>query len=205
MKQENKTEQESKKPVRGKKYGTYLAVGVGALALSVSMLVSSITAKNKESAKQVNNTGEQSEEIPTAETEEFFSPVASLTVLNDYGFYFNKTLNAYYAHDGVDFSAAEGENVYAANDGTVESVFTSDLLVGAKIVLDHGNGVKTVYEYVDPVETLKAGDKVSRGQAIATVAAATGDEYKDGAHLHFSVMEKNETADPAKYLDFGDK
>ena len=58
---------------------------------------------------------------------------------------------------------------------------------------------------MEAAANLKAGDTVTRGQAIGTVAAATGAEYKDGAHLHFEVIEKGESVDPSSYLTLEEK
>lgn len=126
-------------------------------------------------------------------------------MLNEYGFYYNKTLNNYYVHTGVDFSAEQGSEVFAVASGTIESVYTSDVLVGTQITIDHGNGVKSVYEFVTAKEGLKAGDKVEKGDVIATVAEPNGKEYKDGAHLHFEVFENGKNIDPSKYLTLEEK
>ena len=40
---------------------------------------------------------------------------------------------------------------------------------------------------------------------IATVAEANGDEYKDGAHLHFEILKNNKNVDPATYLTLEEK
>ena len=132
-------------------------------------------------------------------------PVNGGTLTNDYGFFYNQTLNAYYEHVGVDFSAAAGTQVVAAQAGTVEGVYTGDALTGTEIIIDHGNGVKTVYHFVQAVEGLSAGDKVERGEVIATIADANGSEYKDGAHLHFEVLQNGENIDPATLLELNEK
>ena len=132
-------------------------------------------------------------------------PVEVVSISNEYGFYYNQTLNNYYEHTGVDFSAAAGTEVFAARSGKIESIYTSDVLVGTQIIIDHGDGIKTVYEYVEAKEGLKAGDEVKKGDVIATVAEANGKEYKDVPHLHFEVLENNATVDPAKYLTFEEK
>jgi len=67
------------------------------------------------------------------------------------------------------------------------------------------NGVKTVYKFIDPAETLKKGDKVNRGQVIGTVAAPTGIENKDGAHLHFEIYKDGKLAELEDYLDVNEK
>ena len=58
---------------------------------------------------------------------------------------------------------------------------------------------------VTAADGLKAGDKVEKGQVIATVAEANGNEYKDGAHLHFEVHKDGTSVDPASYLTLEEK
>lgn len=132
-------------------------------------------------------------------------PVENATLTNDYGFFYNQTLNAYYEHVGVDFSATAGTEVMAAQAGTVEGVYTGDVLTGTEIIIDHGDGVKTVYHFVQAVEGLSAGDKVEQGEVIATVAEANGSEYKDGAHLHFEILQDGKNVDPATHLELNEK
>ena len=132
-------------------------------------------------------------------------PLETVSIANDYGFYHNKTLNNYYEHKGVDFSAEVGTAVLAVQDGVIESIYKDDVLTGTEITVDHGDGVKTVYRFVTANEDLTVGKAVKRGECIATVAEATGEEYKDGAHLHFEVRKSGETMDPAVYLTFEEK
>ena len=132
-------------------------------------------------------------------------PVETVAIVNDYGFYHNKTLNNYYEHKGVDFSAEVGTEVLAVQDGVIESIYRDDILTGTEITVDHGDGVKTVYRFVTAREDLTVGAEVKRGECIATVAEATGEEYKDGAHLHFEVRKEGQTIDPAVYLTFEEK
>ncbi len=132
-------------------------------------------------------------------------PLEAASLGNDYGFYYNKTLNSYYEHAGVDFVAAEGTEIYAVEDGIVESIYKDDLLSGTEIVLNHGNGLKSVYRFVKEADNIKVGNKVKKGAVIATVAEASGDEYKDGAHLHFEILKNNVSVDPATYLTLEEK
>ena len=132
-------------------------------------------------------------------------PLETVTMGSDYGFYYNQTLNSYYEHAGVDFMAAAGTEVFAVEDGTIESIYKDDLLLGTEIVINHGNGLKTLYRFVQETENVKVGDKVKKGDVIATVAEANGNEYKDGAHLHFEVVKNNETVDPTTYLTLEEK
>ncbi|MBR2623388.1 MAG: M23 family metallopeptidase [Clostridia bacterium] len=132
-------------------------------------------------------------------------PVETVSVMNDFGFYHNKTLNNYYEHKGVDFTAEVGTAVLAVDDGVVESIYKDDVLTGTEITVDHGDGVKTVYRFIDVGEDLTVGTSVKRGDVIGTVAEATGEEYKDGAHLHFEIKKDGKQVDPATYLTFEEK
>ena len=173
----------------------------------------SIDAGNMGGSSSVGGNGGNSADTPTGGEEEepsvdetgMLSPIVVVSVSNDYGFFYNQTLNCYYHHDGIDFMADEGTEIVAVEAGTVESIYTGDLLSGTDIVIDHGNGLKTLYRFVEAKEGLKAGDSVEKGAVIATVAAANGDEYKDGAHLHFEVLENGNKVDPAGYLTLEEK
>ncbi len=138
-------------------------------------------------------------------TEGMIMPVETVSVLNDYGFYHNITLNSYYEHKGVDFCAEVGANVLAVDDGVIESIYSDDVLLGTEITVDHGEGLKSVYRFVTEVEGLTVGANVKKGDVIATVAEANGNEYKDGAHLHFEIIKDNVVVDPAGYLTLEEK
>lgn len=207
MKEENE-----KAGVRNKKLYLYIALGCAAVLVCAAIIVTAVVLANRSSVSidAGDNSGGQIEtpdpDQPVIETpEEFISPVSVVSVLNEYGFYYNKTLGNYYEHMGVDFTAEVGSEVYAVASGTVESVYTSDVLVGTQITIDHGDGVKSVYQFVEAKEGLKAGDEVKQGDVIATVAEANGSEYKDGAHLHFEVFKDGANVDPAEYLTLEEK
>ncbi|MBQ8283932.1 MAG: M23 family metallopeptidase [Clostridia bacterium] len=132
-------------------------------------------------------------------------PVEAVVVGSEYGFYYNKTLNVYHEHTGLDFTAAAGTDVLAVEDGRIESIYKDDLLLGTEIVINHGGGLKSMYRFVNEVDGLKVGDVVEKGEVIATVAEATGEEYKEGAHLHFEILKNGENVDPTTYLTLEEK
>ncbi|MBD5584470.1 MAG: M23 family metallopeptidase [Clostridia bacterium] len=138
--------------------------------------------------------------VDTNSKYEFITPLKSVTVSQAYVFWGDNTLLRFCLHKGMDFSAPAGTEVYATVDGTVTGVYTNDRRYGGYIEIEHADGVKTVYKYVDPAENLKAGDTVNRGDLIAKVATATGSENKEGDHLHFEVYKNNKMQDPDTYL-----
>ncbi len=227
MKEQNGNEQHERKKKKrmNKEQRFYLITGIAsAAALAAIVLVavlvtslgganvptagnpsSSSTAPDSSSGKEDQGDVPDPDEPVVTTPEGMQMPLSTVSILHEYGFYHNSTLNNYYEHTGIDFTAEVGAQVLAVDDGVVESVYSGDVLTGTEITIDHGDGVKTVYRFVDAVEGLKAGASVKKGDAIATVAEATGEEYKDGPHLHFEVLKSGASVDPAAYLTFEEK
>lgn len=221
MKEQNASEKKKPRLSGEKKFYLFTALGCAAVLLAiiiVAIAVSSNKKVNRIEGGQNSNTlfvpDEPPQDVGNADGDDepvivtpqgMISPVESVAVSNDYGFYHNQTVNFYYEHEGVDFVAAAGTEVKAVQDGVVESIYKDDILLGTEIVVNHGDGLKSVYRFVDEVEGLKVGDSVDRGEVIATVAEANGNEYKDGAHLHFEIHEKGVRIDPTKYLTLEEK
>lgn len=229
MKEQN--EKEKKKPRMNKERKFYLFTAIGCAVALLAVIVVAVAVTN---ASDINNDealrgshgsssvdmpnssedggdssqgggGSSSDEPVVVVPEGMGLPIATVNVCNDYGFYHNKTLNCYYEHEGIDFTAEVGEKVRAVKDGVVESIFRDDILLGTEIVVDHGDGMKTLYRFVDADENLTVGAKVKKGDVIATVAEASGNEYKDGAHLHFEITVSGENVDPALHLTLEEK
>ncbi len=94
-------------------------------------------------------------------------------------------------HAGVDFRAPLGTPVRAVEDGTV--VLADNLyFIGNGVVLDHGNGVVSVYAHFSKTK-VKPGDKVKRGQVIG-LAGASG--RASGPHLHMGVYTQGQCVNP---------
>lgn len=146
-------------------------------------------------------------QTPTQTKIVFAVPVANSTVSKSYTsstVVFNKTLGVYTGHMGIDFSADAGADVVAVYDGTVENITTS-YLEGTTITINHGDGLKTLYNSVEAAEGLAVGQKVKKGQVIGSVSDNNRQEYKDGAHLHFEAIEDGKRIDPETYLLLSEK
>ncbi len=223
---ENKEEKKKGKFSGERKFYLFTAIGCAAVLIAIIVVAIAVTGANKVQGGELSggssierpvdsgdNGGGEQVETPTpdddkpvvGETDGMVLPVDRVSIVNDYGFFHNKTLNNYYVHEGVDFSAAVGTEVKATEGGKIESIYKDDILLGTEIVVDHGNGLKTVYRFVTEREGLKVGDRVEKGDVIATVAEASGNEYKDGAHLHFEVLQNGEQVDPTLHLTLEEK
>jgi peptidoglycan glycosyltransferase len=100
------------------------------------------------------------------------------------------------SHPGVDFSTPPGVPVYAADDGLVIFAGWSELGYGNVIVIDHGNGYKTLYGHLSQISQY-CGAKVKSGQLIG-LSGSTGNS--SGPHLHFEVRVPGGYLNPLKVL-----
>ena len=99
-------------------------------------------------------------------------------------------------HSGIDIPADQGAVILAAADGTVTEV-GFDRERGNYLILDHGDGLTTLYAQCRNVEA-KEGDTVKAGEMIAAVGS-TG--MSTGPHLHFEVRQDGQAQNPVAYFD----
>ncbi len=98
-------------------------------------------------------------------------------------------------HTGVDIQAKQGSPIQAAANGTVTFAgFDQDL--GNMIILDHGNGMQSVYGHNSELLVQK-GEKISVGTNIAEVGMSG---MATGPHLHFEIRDKGLSINPEPYL-----
>lgn len=129
-------------------------------------------------------------------TGEFCWPAPSYTrVSSPYGYRIHPVYKTKKFHSGVDLAAPGGSNILAADGGKVISAGWNGGY-GNCVVLDHGNGVSTLYAHASKLLVSK-GQTVSRGSVIAKVGT-TG--TSTGNHLHFEVLVNGKTTDPMKYI-----
>jgi hypothetical protein len=93
-------------------------------------------------------------------------------------------------HMGIDIYL-DKTPVQAVAKGKVVGVGDGSL-AGGWIKIDHGSGVETVYVHVSGIG-VSAGDKVAKGQRIATVDGASGNAIE--AQLHFELRLDGESVD----------
>jgi murein DD-endopeptidase MepM/ murein hydrolase activator NlpD len=97
-------------------------------------------------------------------------------------------------HKGIDIARPSNLTIKAADNGKV--VFAGyDGGYGNKIVINHNNGMKTVYAHLSSI-SVSVGQTVSKGQKIG-VMGSTGNST--GVHLHFEVYENGSLRNPLDY------
>jgi len=99
-------------------------------------------------------------------------------------------------HNGIDISNMRNTPIYATAAGVVtKTIYTRGY--GRHIIIDHGNGYKTLYGHLQTFN-VKKGDKVAKGQIIAQMGS-TG--LSTGPHLHYEVIYNSRKLNPANFLN----
>ena len=128
-------------------------------------------------------------------------PVAdSRTVRLSMGYGFKKRLDGLEGldvlfHAGIDIPGESGLRISAAEAGTIAET-GYDPQRGNYLVLDHGDGLTTVYAHCQEV-LVTQGNAVTRGQGIALMGS-TG--MATGPHLHFEVRQNGEAQNPIAFF-----
>lgn len=101
-------------------------------------------------------------------------------------------------HKGIDisWSGIHGQDIVASDSGTVTWAGYDNSGYGYYVIIDHGNGYKTLYGHACAVY-VSIGDKVRKGDTIAGVGS-TG--YSTGDHLHFEIIKNGVEMDPQLYV-----
>lgn len=106
------------------------------------------------------------------------------------------TQGYFWYHRAIDIGSYTGNPVRAADAGYVVVAGWSNVGYGNYVVLDHGNGVQTLYAHLSRY-FVNAGDSVGQGVVIGHVGS-TGNST--GPHLHFEVIRGGVQQNPFNYL-----
>lgn len=102
-------------------------------------------------------------------------------------------------HRALDISNSRMVPIYAAEAGFVEQAGWSPNGYGNMIIINHGNGFKTLYAHSNQLY-VKAGDQVTRGQTIAQQGRTGRVRGVTGIHLHFEISKNGIKQNPLNYV-----
>ena len=194
--QDSSYEKVTRKGVNGKQKTTYrisLLDGVQTDAVitevkTVKKAVNKVVTKGK-GASSYASTSEVS-------SSGFIWPVPSVhTISSPYGYREGGEF-----HTGLDIADGNcyGASIVASKGGTVEWAGYDDSGYGNYVIINHGDGYKTLYGHCSSVY-VSQGQKVSQGQSIAAIGS-TGQSY--GNHLHFEVRTGDQRSDRQNPLNY---
>lgn len=106
----------------------------------------------------------------------------------------------HYGHYAVDIANRGGATIWAADGGTIVRAASGwNGGYGNIVVIDHGNGMKTLYGHLKEIY-VSVGDTVNRGTPVGFMGH-TGRVYgRTGIHLHFEVIVNGAKKNPLAYL-----
>ena len=123
-------------------------------------------------------------------------PIAGEHVItSEFGPRFHPVLKKMSDHEGFDLAAAASTPISAAAAGKVLYVGNMEGH-GKTIIIDHGNGLATVYCHLSHI-LVDNGEAVTSGETIGK-SGSTG--LTTGPHLHFEVRHDGMPQDPKSYL-----
>jgi murein DD-endopeptidase MepM/ murein hydrolase activator NlpD len=98
-------------------------------------------------------------------------------------------------HNGLDIAAKRGTPVLVTAKGVV-SFSGRDGSYGNYVIVDHGNGLETLYAHMTK-RIVVEGDSVEKGESIGTVGS-TG--RSTGPHIHYEVHWLGKAVNPRNYI-----
>lgn len=120
------------------------------------------------------------------------------TISSEFGYRVHPIYNKRTFHEGIDFVTDVGTNVYSTAFGTVETIKYRRTGYGNRIVINHGNGYKTVYAHLSKIY-VKRGQQINRGDIIGE-SGNTG--LTNGPHLHYEIVKDNIKVNPKAYFSY---
>ncbi len=125
-------------------------------------------------------------------------PVIDGTIRDKFGNRLHPILHKIRHHNGVDFAAERGTEVYSTAAGVVKKIVLNNIHkgFGKYVVIDHGFGIVTLYGHLSKI-LVRQGQKVDRWKPIGLVGS-TG--LSTGPHLHYELHKNGKSIDPMIYV-----
>lgn len=99
-------------------------------------------------------------------------------------------------HHGLDIAAEEGDKIFPVRGGIVEFSGWLNYIYGNAVIVDHGNGIKSLYAH-NSENLVEEGDKVGTSTALARIGSSG---RTTGPHLHLEIRVDGQTVDPKQFL-----
>lgn len=157
-----------------------------------------------DNATETGGSGATTEPEPTKPVVQqivFDKPLDNSEILKDYTdstLVYDSTTKLWCTHQGIDFSAIEGQDVKAVYDGVISKV-ENTMMYGTIVYLKISDELTVVFKGLSSNVQVKEGDSVKKGQVIGKVTSFLA-EKADGIHLHLEVLKAEKLANPNEYF-----
>lgn len=111
----------------------------------------------------------------------------------------NRTMGDFRTHAGIDIRAELGETVLAIAQGTVSRIWQDDML-GTALLIDHGDGLHSLYANLSEVPIVEEGQWVSMGTPIGAVGRTALAKSGTVHTLHLEIIDNGQQVDPLNFL-----
>lgn len=162
----------------------------------------------EETEEQTEEQAEEAQEETTQVTkyatpyQDYYTLPLGTDILKDYSPdkpTYSATMGDWRTHSGIDFKAAEGEQVKAISYGTITDIY-DDALWGTTVEIDHGNGVTAKYcGFNKEALEIKKGATVEGGSLLGYLGTIPC-EKSELSHLHFEVYYNGENVEPLELM-----
>ena len=193
----SKSANSTKKEGAGKKKASVLITTAAVLLVLVAVTLSLTFGLRKAPTEETFPTVVP----PVEEKLTFTAPLANCTVAKGAALnrlVYNDTLKQWRTHNGVDFEATAGSEVWAIADGKVEKV-ENTILDGTVVTISHKEGYISVYKGLGS-SAVQEGDAVSAGAVVGKVGNMMC-EQNSGAHLHLEMKKDGKYVVAPDYFD----
>ena len=113
-------------------------------------------------------------------------PVTNIRITQGYQFF----------HPGIDLDGVTGDIIKPVKGGKVREVSFSKFAYGNAVIIDHGNGVTSLYAHLSEID-VEPDDEVTTDTVVGKMGA-TGRAFGD--HLHLEIRDHGKTVNPVNIL-----
>lgn len=137
---------------------------------------------------------------PSAAEMKFIMPVTGKIIgtFSDGGLLYNKDMDDWRSHDGIDIASDIGTDVKAVYDGKVTSI--EDTSLGKTVKIEHINGYTSIYSNLDDSISLKPDRNIKSGDIVGKVGKTSVCEQFMDSHLHFELTKDGEYVNPLEFV-----
>ena len=168
-----------------KKVKALLGTNIALILVASSFMPSSVIgSSNMAATNEVVSIDSTNNPIKTEIGTRF--PVEKVSITQTYSF----------IHPGLDLDGVTGDPIISIKKGTVVHVSREKFSYGNSVIIDHGNGLTSLYAHLSKIY-VKEGQMVTTDTQIGEMGA-TGHAFGD--HLHFEVRENGIRINPLSVL-----